>query len=158
MAELTKNYAETALDFLELSAEIVEAYVSRNTLAPGELPGLIESVHGAVLALTRAKDPAAEKPVPPVQIRKTVTPDYIISLEDGRRYQTLRRHLSSRGMTPDDYRARWGLPPDYPMTAANYRARRSELARSLGLGQSRAKKAADKDRSGGRSRGKSPDA
>lgn len=126
-------------DLVEITAEIVEAYVARNTLAPGDLPGLIATVHGSLLALSQpvAK---AEKPIPPVPIRKTVTPDYLISLEDGRQYRTLRRHLSSRGLTPEAYRARWGLPIDYPMTAANYRERRSELARALGLGQSKGRK------------------
>ena len=126
-------------DLVEVTAEIVEAYVARNTLSPGDVPGLIATVHGSLVALTqpRAK---AERPIPPVPIRKTVTPDYLISLEDGRPYRTLRRHLSSRGLTPEAYRARWGLPIDYPMTAANYRERRSELARALGLGRSKGRK------------------
>jgi predicted transcriptional regulator len=121
------------------TANLVAAYVQRNAVPAAELPGLIASVHGALTSLGQPVEPVAEAPVPPVPIRKTVTPDAIISLEDGRPYKTLRRHLAGRGLTPEQYRAKWGLPRDYPMTAANYAAQRSQLAKAAGLGASRRK-------------------
>ena len=126
-----------ATDFIALTGGIVASYVSHNVVQPGALPELIASVYGALKAA--AEPPAAEpaKPEPIVPIRKTVTPDYIVSLEDGKRYKSLKRHLSSRGITPEEYRRKWGLPIDYPMVAANYAAARSELAKSIGLGQIR---------------------
>ncbi|ACA20213.1 transcriptional regulator, MucR family [Methylobacterium sp. 4-46] len=120
---------------IELVSDIVSAYVSNNSVPVGELAALIRSVHEAVAQLGAPAAPQPEKLVPPVPIKKTVTPDYLISLEDGRRYRTLKRHLAGRGLTPEQYRAKWGLPPDYPMVAANYAAQRSELAKSIGLGQ-----------------------
>lgn len=132
---------QTSLDLSGITAEIVQAYVARNALPAEALPDLIASVHAALSSLGRPAAAETERPAPPVPIRKTITADYLISLEDGRPYRTLRRHLSSRGLTPEAYRARWGLPLDYPMTAENYRERRSELARSLGLGRSRKPKA-----------------
>ncbi|ACL61310.1 MucR family transcriptional regulator [Methylobacterium nodulans] len=120
---------------IELVSDIVSAYVSNNSVPVGELAGLIRSVHDAVARLGAPAAPQPEKLVPPVPIKKTITPDYLISLEDGRRYRTLKRHLAGRGLTPEQYRAKWGLPPDYPMVAANYAAQRSELAKSIGLGQ-----------------------
>jgi predicted transcriptional regulator len=127
-------------DFVNLTANIVSAYVANNSVHRGELSNLIASVHSALQGLG-APPPATEqpKPEPAVSIRRSVTPDYLISLEDGRQYKSLKRHLATRGMTPDEYRAKWGLPKDYPMVAANYAAKRSELARSIGLGQSRRK-------------------
>jgi predicted transcriptional regulator len=122
----------------ELTSDIVSAYVSKNSLDVSALPELISLVYGALTGLlTPAPAPEAEKPVPPVSIKKSVTPDYLISLEDGRQYKSLKRHLSGRGLTPDEYRAKWGLPRQYPMVAPNYAARRSELAKSLGLGRKR---------------------
>jgi predicted transcriptional regulator len=122
----------------ELTSGIVSAYVSNTSLNVSALPELISSVYGALTGLlTPASAPQAEKPVPPVSIKKSVTPDYLISLEDGRQYKSLKRHLSGRGLTPDEYRAKWGLPRQYPMVAPNYAARRSELAKSLGLGRKR---------------------
>ncbi|MFE1598205.1 MucR family transcriptional regulator [Methylobacterium sp. ID0610] len=118
-----------------LTARIVEAYVARNAVPTTELPALIAAVHGAIVALGRPTEPEAPALVPPVPIRKTVTPDAIISLEDGKPYKSLKRHLSGRGLTPEQYRAKWGLPIDYPMVAANYAAQRSELAKSIGLGR-----------------------
>jgi predicted transcriptional regulator len=103
---------------------------------------LIRSVYDQLGKLDRLIEPEAERPVPPVPIKKTVTPDHIVSLEDGRPYKSLKRHLSGRGLTPEHYRQKWGLPSDYPMVAANYAAQRSELAKSIGLGRSRQKPAA----------------
>lgn len=120
--------------FVHLAANLVGAYLQRNAVPAAELPGLIASVHGALAGLGQPAAPTAEPLTPPVPIRKTVTPDAIISLEDGKPYRTLKRHLAGRGLTPEAYRAKWGLPPNYPMTAANYAAQRSELAKRSGLG------------------------
>ena len=135
--------SSTAHDFTALAADIVSAYVANNSVRPDDLPGLLTSTHAALQKLV-APAPAAEpeKPAPPVPIRKTVTPDHIVSLEDGRPYKTLKRHLAGRGLTPEQYRAKWGLPHDYPMVAANYAAQRSELAKSSGLGNRRKSRAA----------------
>ena len=124
-------------DFIGLAAAIVGAYVTRNNVPASELPGLIAATHTALAKLIAPPAPEVEKPTPPVPIRKTVTPDHIISLEDGKPYKSLKRHLSTRGLSPDQYRQKWGLPHDYPMVAATYAAQRSELAKSLGLGQIR---------------------
>ncbi|MGY2050425.1 MucR family transcriptional regulator [Methylobacterium sp. JK268] len=121
--------------FIDLTAELVAAYVSNNPLPQGELPALVEGVHRALSGLAAPKSPEAARPVPPVPIRKTVTPDAIISLEDGKPYKSLKRHLRTRGLTPEAYRAKWDLPADYPMVAANYAAQRSELAKASGLGR-----------------------
>ncbi|UHC17319.1 MucR family transcriptional regulator [Methylobacterium currus] len=125
-----------------LTADIVSAYVANNSVTAHDLPTLIASTHAALTRLGAPADPEPVKLEPPVPIRRTVTPDHIISLEDGRPYKTLKRHLAGRGLTPEEYRAKWGLPRDYPMVAANYAAQRSELAKSAGLGQSRARAAA----------------
>jgi predicted transcriptional regulator len=128
MPEETKNH-------VELTGDIVSAYVAANNIQRSELPGLIADVHSALTNL--GKPPAEPKAEPPVPIKQTIKPDYIISLEDGKRYKSLKRHLSSRGITPVQYREKWGLRPDYPMVAPNYSKARSELAKALGLGQAR---------------------
>jgi len=121
-------------DFLtELTAEVVSAYVSNNPVPRADLAALIISIHGAVAGLSNP--PAAEKPVPRVDPKRTVKPDYIISLEDGKRYKSMKRHLGLHGLTPDEYRAKWGLPREYPMVAPSYAAARSALAKSMGLGR-----------------------
>src|SRR5829696_1017278 len=122
-------------DFTALTAEVVSAYVVNNSLGPADIPDLIASVHRALQGLSAPPKAEPEKREPPVSIRKSITPDFLISLEDGRRYKTLRRHLAGRGLTPEQYRKKWGLPRDYPMVAPNYAAQRSELARSFGLGR-----------------------
>ncbi|MGY2047974.1 MucR family transcriptional regulator [Methylobacterium sp. JK268] len=124
-----------AQDFVDLTVELVIAYVSHNSVPRNDLPGLIQGVHSTLSGLLVPPEPVVEKPIPPVPIKKTVTPDHIVSLEDGRPYRSLKRHLSTRGLTPEAYRAKWGLPPDYPMVAANYAAQRSELAKASGLGR-----------------------
>jgi predicted transcriptional regulator len=142
---------ETSVDYVDLTADIVSAYVSNNSIPTTELAGLLAGVHAALSGLaaggsgTTGKD-AVEKPTP-TQIKKSITPDALISFEDGKRYKTLRRHLTLRGLSPEAYRAKHGLPADYPMTSASYSAQRSELARSIGLGSSRkaALKAAEPD-------------
>lgn len=120
-------------NFIELTAEIVAAYVSNNSVQSANLSALIESVHGAVARLTEA--PAREAPTPAVNPKRSVFPDYIVSLEDGRKFKSLRRHLGLLGMTPGEYRAKWGLPHDYPIVAPSYAAARSELAKKIGLGR-----------------------
>ncbi len=139
---------------IELTTEIVGAYVLANTIAASDLPGLIHGVH---LALTGAGQPAtateeADVKATPAQIRKSISPDTLISFEDGKPYKSLKRHLSTRGMTPDEYRAKWGLPKDYPMVAPNYSAQRSALAKTLGLGRKAAPKAAPVTEKRGRGR------
>lgn len=126
-------------ELAELTSEIVSAFVANNKMAATELPELIASVHGALRDLTEKKVVEPEKPTPIVPIKKTITPDFLISLEDGRRYKSLKRHLSGRGLTPAEYRDKWGLARDYPMVAPNYAKQRSELAKALGLGQQRRK-------------------
>ena len=121
----------------QLTAEIVSAFVTSNKVEQGELSNLIEKVH---LALVKAPSAAAEpeKPnlVPAVPIKKSVTPDYIISLEDGKKFKSLKRHLKgSYNLTPEEYRSKWGLPRDYPMVAPNYAKARSDLAKKMGLGR-----------------------
>jgi predicted transcriptional regulator len=122
---------------VELAADIVSAYVSKNSVPVAELPTLIASVHTALTNLGQPASAEPEKLTPLMPIKKTVTPDYLISLEDGKPYKSLKRHLSGRGLTPEEYRRKWGLPHDYPMVAANYAAQRSELAKSIGLGRPR---------------------
>lgn len=125
-------------DLLKLASDIVAAYVSNNPLPVGELPGVIKSVHTTLGSLNSAS-PATEVATdqkPAVPVKKSVTPDYLVCLEDGKRLKMLKRYLRSRyGLSPDQYRAKWGLPPDYPMVASNYAARRSEFAKKIGLGR-----------------------
>ena len=138
------NATEQQQTFIEQASDIVSAYVSNNSVPISELPGLLAGVHAALAKLsapTAAVTEAADKPTP-AQIRKSVTPDALVSFIDGKPYKTLKRHLSRNGLTIEQYRERFGLPRDYPSTAASYSAQRSELARSLGLGQQRRKSAA----------------
>ena len=124
---------------VEMTSELVAAYVAKNSVPVAELPALIVSIHGALGGLGKPAQPevTAEPLKPAVPIRKSVTDDYIISLEDGRKLKSMKRYLSGLGMTPADYRAKWDLPGDYPMVAPAYAAQRSELARNLGLGRKR---------------------
>ncbi len=124
-------------NLIERAADIVSAYVSNNSVPLADLPALINAVHQSLSRLGDNQPVEAEKPVPLMPVKKTVTPDYLISLEDGRQYKSLKRHLSTRGLTPEEYRRKWGLPHDYPMVAANYAAQRSELAKNSGLGRRR---------------------
>ncbi|MCJ2063623.1 MucR family transcriptional regulator [Methylobacterium sp. J-088] len=138
------NAPEQQQTFIEQASDIVSAYVSNNSVPISELPGLLAGVHAALAKLsapTAAVTEAADKPTP-AQIRKSVTPDALVSFIDGKPYKTLKRHLSRNGLTIEQYRERFGLPRDYPSTAASYSAQRSELARSLGLGQQRRKSVA----------------
>ena len=117
---------------LELVSKIVSAYVSKNSLPPGELPQLIRTVHEAL----KSPDQAAAKPEPAVSIKQSVKPEYIVCLDDGKKLKMLKRHLrTAYNMSPDEYRQKWGLPADYPMVAPKYAAVRSELAKKIGLGR-----------------------
>lgn len=121
---------------LELTAEVVSAYVSNNPVPASELPALIATVADSINRLSGPTPAELDKPVPAVPIKKSITNDYLISLEDGKKFKSLKRALSTRyGLTPDEYRAKWGLPADYPMVAPGYSAARSELAKQMGLGR-----------------------
>jgi len=133
---MDENQSVKSDDLLELTVSIVSAYVANNSVPTSSLPEVVASVHAALQRLgPPAAEPEQEPLTPPVSIKKSITPDYLISLEDGRRYKTLKRHLAGRGMTPQQYRHKWNLPSDYPMVAATYAAKRSELAKSVGLGR-----------------------
>ncbi len=121
-------------ELLELTTEIVAAHVSNNTLPVSDLPRLIQDVY-KTLAGVGNNQPVAERPQPAVSVKKSVTPDYIVCLEDGKKLKMLKRHLKTAyNMTPEEYRERWGLPHDYPMVAPNYAKHRSSLAKKIGLG------------------------
>ena len=131
--------AEEATDTISLTADVVAAYVSGNKLTAAEVPDLIKSVHAALSGAGAPEPPPVEdNKATAAQIRKSLTDDALISFEDGKPYKSLRRHLSTRGLTPDEYKAKYGLPRDYPMVAPSYSAQRSELAKKLGLGNKRA--------------------
>ncbi len=135
MAETANPQQDTTL--VELAADIVAAYVSHNSLSAAELPKLIGDIHNTLTSLGQPVAAEVEAPAltPAVSVRKSITPDYLICLDDGRKFKSLKRHLQTLGMTPDEYRTKWGLPKDYPMVAPNYSATRSELARQSGLGR-----------------------
>ena len=122
---------------VELSASLVGAYVSHNALSASDLPKLIAQVHQALIGLGGpAPAEVAPELKPAVPVKKSITPDYLICLEDGKKFKSLKRHLRTEyDMSPDEYRARWGLPPDYPMVAPSYSEARSALAKSIGLGR-----------------------
>lgn len=125
---------------IDLTAEIVSAYVSNNTLVAGEVPKLIADVHGALAATSAAEQVEEVEPQKPaVSVRRSITPDYLICLEDGKKFKSLKRHLRTHyDLSPEQYREKWGLPVDYPMVAPNYAKARSALAKKMGLGQQRA--------------------
>ena len=141
MNNFTKNVAPPGgiKPLLEETTGIVAAYLGNNHVATSEIPTLIRSIQAALATLGQPAEPeAAAKPTPAVPIRKSVTADYILCLEDGKKLKMLKRHLrSTYGMTPDEYRAKWKLPADYPMVAPNYAARRSQFAKEIGLGRTR---------------------
>ncbi len=126
----------------EMTSEVIAAYVAKNSVPPTEMPALIASVHAAFGSLGKAPEPqaAAEPLKPAVSIRKSVTDEFIISLEDGRKFKSMKRYLSLLGMTPTEYRTKWGLPADYPMVAPTYAVKRAELAKAIGLGRKRQEK------------------
>jgi predicted transcriptional regulator len=126
-----------AEELLRMTSEVAAAYVSNNNLPSGQLPDVIRTIHESLAALSGAKvATASEPPTPAVAIKKSITPDYIVCLEDGKKLKMLKRHLrSTYNMTPDEYRHRGGLPADYPMVAPNYAAQRSAFAKKIGLGR-----------------------
>ena len=131
-------------NYIELAADIVSAYVSNNSVPSSDLPSLINDVHSALMRVAGgAAEAPVEAPKPAVSVKKSVTPDYIICLEDGKKFKSLKRHLRTQyNMTPEQYREKWGLPADYPMVAPNYAKARSDLAKEMGLGQQRRKRRA----------------
>ena len=136
------NDASNSTNYIELAADIVSAYVSNNTLPSSELPALINEVHNALMRMTSGVAPVvAEALKPAVPARKSITNDYIICLEDGKKFKSLKRHLRTQyNISPEEYREKWGLPADYPMVAPNYAKARSQLAKEMGLGQQRRRK------------------
>jgi len=131
---------DTTDALLEAACKIIAAYVSNNHLAPSELPTIIRNIHGTLGGLgsvAQSDIPSQQKPA--ISVRKSVTPDYIVCLEDGKKLKMLKRYLRTRyKMSPEEYRAKWGLPNDYPLVAPNYAARRSEFAKKIGLGKRQA--------------------
>jgi predicted transcriptional regulator len=126
-------------DYIALTAEIVSAYLSHNTVAAGEIPALISLVHAALTRVTaKSGDTPADPLRPAVSVKKSITPEHIVCLEDGKKFKSLKRHLRTQyNMTPEQYRDKWNLAADYPMVAPNYAAARSQLAKQMGLGQQR---------------------
>jgi len=142
-----ENQIET--DYVGMTADIVSAYVSSNHIDADTIAGLIKSVHASLVGLSSAEPGEVEETFEkanPAQIRRSITPDFLISFEDGRKYKSMKRSLSLRGLTPEAYREKWGLPADYPMVSPNYAAARSALAKASGLGQ-RGRKPAQRGRS-----------
>ena len=129
-------------NYIELTADIVSAYVSNNSVAAGEMPGLIDQVHQALVRVAGGQIEATAEPLKPaISVKRSITPEYIVCLEDGKKFKSLKRHLRTQyNMTPEQYREKWGLPVDYPMVAPNYAKARSELAKEMGLGQQRRKR------------------
>ncbi|ABQ35162.1 MAG: MucR family transcriptional regulator [Bradyrhizobium sp.] len=125
--------------FIDLTADIVSAYLSNNPTPAAEIPSLISQVHAALTRVAAGRsEPAPEPARPAVPVKKSIHPDYLVCLEDGKRFKSLRRHLRTQyNMTPEQYRDKWNLPPDYPMVAPNYAVTRSQLAKKMGLGQQR---------------------
>jgi predicted transcriptional regulator len=137
MTNLSDAHSGKADELLKFASDIVAAYVSNNPIPVSEIPGMIKSVHatlGGLASGTTSETPSAIKPA--IAVKKSVTPEYIVCLEDGKKLKMLKRYLRSRyDLTPEEYRAKWGLPADYPMVAPNYAAQRSEFAKKIGLGR-----------------------
>lgn len=136
MNETRPSASSDMAEVLRLATEIVAAYVSNNAIAAGDLPGMIRTIHSTLSNLDAGVNGKEVDLVPAVPIKKSVTSDYIVCLEDGKKLKMLKRYLRSQyGLTPEEYRARWSLPHDYPMVAPNYAAQRSKLAKQIGLGR-----------------------
>ncbi|MCJ2085980.1 MucR family transcriptional regulator [Methylobacterium sp. E-005] len=144
MEDNTSIPNQDSVDFVELTADIVSAYVANNSVPMPDLPSLLSGVHAALAGLGQSSAPAEPdfKKATPAQIKKSITPDALISFIDGKPYKTLKRHLTGNGMSIEQYRQRYGLPPDYPTTASSYSAMRAEFARNAGLGHKRRSPAA----------------
>ena len=132
-----RGLMEDQSELIEMTAGIVSAYVGNNVVATADLPALIKQVHAALATVgAPAAEPAPAPKEPAVPVKKSITPDFLVCLEDGRKFKSLKRHLRTKyDMTPEDYRSKWGLPKDYPMVAPNYAEARSNLAKQMGLGQ-----------------------
>jgi predicted transcriptional regulator len=130
---------QTGKNFIDLTATIVSAYVSNNPTPAGELPALISQIHAALIRVSSGRPEVSLEPAKPaVSLKKSMTADYLVCLEDGKRFKSLKRHLRTQySMTPEQYREKWGLAVDYPMVAPNYAVARSQLAKKMGLGQQR---------------------
>jgi predicted transcriptional regulator len=128
---------ENKTDTLDMTADIVSAFVGNNSVPASELPSLIQSVYQALNSISNGEETKVEAPKEPaVSVKKSISNDFIVCLEDGRKFKSLKRHLRTKyGMSPEDYRAKWNLPKDYPMVAPNYAKARSDLAKQMGLGQ-----------------------
>lgn len=135
---MSENSAVTSTELLRMTADVVSSYVAKNQLTAEQLPDLISAVHASLRAIGDAPAPVQEpEQKPAVSVRRSITPDFLICLEDGKKLKMLKRYLNTNyGMTPDQYRQKWGLPPDYPMVAPNYAKQRSEFAKEIGLGRS----------------------
>jgi predicted transcriptional regulator len=146
VAQETEHQPAKADELLKLASEIVAAYVSNNPIPAADVPAMIKTVHGTLGSLAAAAPgEAATSQKPAIPVKRSVTPDHIVCLEDGKKLKMLKRYLRSNyNMTPEEYRAKWGLPADYPMVAPNYAAQRSEFAKKIGLG--RATPASDRRR------------
>jgi predicted transcriptional regulator len=136
--------SQTSPNFVELAADVVSAYVSNNSVASADLPMLLNSVYAALTQTAQGQNQEPQAALAPaVSIKKSITPDYLVCLEDGKKFKSLKRHLrTTYDLSPDQYRAKWGLPQNYPMVAPNYAKSRSELAKTMGLGQQRRKEQA----------------
>jgi len=134
---MAENSGESS--YIQLTANIVSAYVSNNTVASAEIPNLINQIYSALVRISNGQVMVSAAPLKPaVPIKRSVTTEYLVCLEDGKKFKSLKRHLRTRyGLSPEQYREKWGLPPDYPMVAPNYAATRSQLAKRMGLGQQR---------------------
>jgi predicted transcriptional regulator len=135
---MVENLGDTS--YIHLTAQIVSAYVSNNTVSSSDIPALISQVYSTLMRVSNGGQVAtsAEPAKPAVPVKRSITAEYIVCLEDGKKFKSLKRHLRTQyDMTPDQYRAKWSLPPDYPMVAPNYAAARSQLAKQMGLGQQR---------------------
>jgi predicted transcriptional regulator len=130
---------EKSSNYIELTADIVSAYVSNNSVSAGDISALISQVHSALLRVSNGQgEVVSESLKPAVAVKKSITPEFLICLEDGKKFKSLKRHLRTQyNMTPEHYREKWGLPPDYPMVAPKYAEARSQLAKQMGLGQQR---------------------
>jgi predicted transcriptional regulator len=130
---------EKSSNYIELTADIVSAYVSNNSVSAGDISALISQVHSALLRVSNGQgEVVSETLKPAIAVKKSITPEYLICLEDGKKFKSLKRHLRTQyNMTPEHYREKWGLAPDYPMVAPNYAEARSQLAKQMGLGQQR---------------------
>jgi predicted transcriptional regulator len=132
---MTDATHQEAIELIELTADIVSAFVSNNSVPVANLADLISSVHASLSSIGKATPSPAEPLTPAVNPKRSITPDFLVCLDDGKKFKSLKRHLAQLGMTPDEYRIKWNLPGDYPMVAPNYAAQRSELAKSMGLGR-----------------------